>query len=405
MAPSRAQGRHIVAFALCVYVFCFAVTAESVTVHVPADELTIQAGIDAANSGDTVLVAADTYYEHDIVMKNGVALISESGRSATTVDAQGLGRVFNCQNVGTATTIQGFTITGGYAPADVSPYHGGGMRCLTSSPNVLDCLFLDNSSGQRGGGVFCTQFSSPNLQNVVFQGNSAEFEGGGLGAESNSCPALTDCEFIDNHSGAEGGGVWLMDNFVCAAVFTNVSFHGNSSTSYGGGMFLRSSHPSIHECLFSSNSSSSSGGGIYCSSSSPVIDRTTFSGNSAVNGGVLFCNFADGTPVLENSILSFSLQGGAVSCLEGCSPTLTCCDVYGNAGGDWTGCIADQEGINGNFSEDPLFCTDCYYLQDCSPCVEGYGCGQIGAFGARCPCGGGPSATEETTWSRVKIRF
>jgi hypothetical protein len=84
------------------------------------------------------------------------------------------------------------------------------------------------------------------------------------------------------------------------------------------------------------------------------------------------------------------------------------------SGGDWVDCIADQNGINGNMSEDPLFCdedNDNYYLQECSPCLDAEGCGRIGALGLGCPCGGGDTAgidpyeDQGATWSRIKSLF
>ena len=59
---------------------------------------------------------------------------------------------------------------------------------------------------------------------------------------------------------------------------------------------------------------------------------------------------------IERSIIAYSSTGSGIACTEGTpSLTLDCCDIYGNAGGDWVGCIADWAGINGNFSLDPMF--------------------------------------------------
>ena len=55
--------------------------AAAVTIHVPTDQPTIQAGIDAADPGDTVLIACGTYWAHDLRMRPGIVLRSEAGDS------------------------------------------------------------------------------------------------------------------------------------------------------------------------------------------------------------------------------------------------------------------------------------------------------------------------------------
>jgi len=58
---------------------------------------------------------------------------------------------------------------------------------------------------------------------------------------------------------------------------------------------------------------------------------------------------------VANTIIAGSYDGPAVSCENNSDATLTCCDLYDNSGGDWVGCIADQLGVDGNISADPLF--------------------------------------------------
>ena len=131
-----------------------------------------------------------------------------------------------------------------------------------------------------------------------------------------------------------------------------------------------------------------------------VISGCTFYGNSSGIG----CSGC--SPILENTIIAFSTEGGSVTCTGSpSSPALTCCDVYGNAGGDWVGCIADQFAVNGNISEDPLFCdaeNGDLHLDCSSPCVYGYGCGQMGACGIGC---GGPSRIQPATWGSIKAIY
>ena len=86
-------------------------TGRAAIIHVPGDQPTIQAGIDAASPGDAVEVACGTYFEYDIVMKSCITVRSESeDPSCVTIDAMGLGRVMTGDQLTTFTAIKGLTM-------------------------------------------------------------------------------------------------------------------------------------------------------------------------------------------------------------------------------------------------------------------------------------------------------
>ena len=72
--------------------------SQSFTVHVPGSQPTIQAGLNVAASGDTVLVAPGTYTgpnnrQLDFLGKS-IVLRSSGGAAATIIDCQGAARGF-----------------------------------------------------------------------------------------------------------------------------------------------------------------------------------------------------------------------------------------------------------------------------------------------------------------------
>ena len=116
-----------------------------------------------------------------------------------------------------------------------------------------------------------------------------------------------------------------------------------------------------------------------------------------------------GDITMENTLIAYGSAGG-IAC-TGAAPSVTCCDIFGNEGGDWIGTIAAQLGTSGNISADPLFCDTLsgdFRLEICSPCLpgnhpDGYDCGApIGAYCSGCACG---EATEPTTWGAIKAMF
>ncbi len=89
--------------------------------------------------------------------------------------------------------------------------------------------------------------------------------------------------------------------------------------------------------------------------------------------------------------MAYSPAGEGIYCanLGGLHLDMSCCDIYGNEGGDWVGYVADRRGVNGNFWGNPGFCDTLngdFTLQASSPCMpdELLGCGLIGAHGAGC---------------------
>src|SRR6185503_16169834 len=63
------------------------------TIHVPADQPTIQQAINAAVNGDTVLVSPGTYYEAIDFGGRIITVTSEQGPQGTIIDAGGAGSV------------------------------------------------------------------------------------------------------------------------------------------------------------------------------------------------------------------------------------------------------------------------------------------------------------------------
>jgi predicted outer membrane repeat protein len=184
-------------------------------------------------------------------------------------------------------------------------------------------------------------------------GNEARYSGGVF--SSGSSLGLAHCAFEGNHAYEIGGGMYC---YVSSPTLLECTFSENTGGS-GGGIYCRSSSPTLAGCTFSWNDArEDGGGGMYCYyASSPVLTGCTFSGNqSSGDGGGLWCSY-DSTPALANCIIAFSTQGEAIRCSDQAGgPEPTCSDLYGNAGGDWVGCIAGQFSANGNFSADPLFC-------------------------------------------------
>jgi hypothetical protein len=86
---------------LAFFAIAAGVSASAQTIiHIPADQPTIQAGIDAAHNGDTVLVSPGTYYENIDFKGKAITVTSSAGAAVTTIDGGGNGPAVHIQDLG-----------------------------------------------------------------------------------------------------------------------------------------------------------------------------------------------------------------------------------------------------------------------------------------------------------------
>jgi hypothetical protein len=134
-----------ISISFCVFVVLLSVNiAQATIIHVPTQQTTIQAGINASVNGDTVLVAPGTYYEHISFYGKAILLKSQAGAETTiiarSVDDSAI--VTFIQGEDTSTTIDGFKITG----ANTGGTNNGALLCNSASPTIRNNIFTQNAS-------------------------------------------------------------------------------------------------------------------------------------------------------------------------------------------------------------------------------------------------------------------
>jgi predicted outer membrane repeat protein len=401
---------------------------------------TIQDAIDAASDGGQINLADGIFtgLGNRDLDTHGKELVIESlsGHPADCIiDCGGTElephRGFRFHTEETATTVvRNITIRNGWGPGECSS--GGGVICEGAAPSLLGLVFQNNTA-ERGGALLCTgaaptinrctfeqntamtgagilfdQMSSPWLTLCTFRNNTTEM--GAVACENSSAPHLTSCTF-QNNVGVHGAGLFCQSG--SNAVLMSCAFSGNSTepgmNGQGGAAAFVDASPTLTRCNFYDNAAESRGGAVDCENSQAALTYCNFAGNAGASGGALALTLSDvavrgctfyanegtaggciylesGLGTFEKDIFSFSTAGAAFECVTPEDLVMTCCDAYGNAGGDWTGYIAGLLGTGGNFSLDPAFCDASvrdFTLWNYSPCLQS-ACGQIGANGVDC---------------------
>ena len=326
-----------------------------VTINVPASQPTIQAGIDAASDGDTVVVAPGTYFEHIDFKGKAIEVRSASGAQQTIIDGGGTGHVvlFNSDE-GRLSVLLGFTVTHGAFPVQAVVLAGSGIAIDNASPTITQNIITDNGGGAHNGAGIGAIGGAPLIKDNFISGNHAgpSSAGGGIFAGGDAEIVMNTVKGNTGGSGAGihiyGGAPIVRENFIEA---------NHAGAWNGGGLFVGNAAGEYINNVVMENTSDAAGGGLYVTSESeaPAFLNNTIVRNQASTGtGVAV---QSGTPSLVNSLIAGGPAQPLVWCAPGVSPVFSHNDAYNGTPSPYAGCT-NPTGANGNISADPLLTSD-----------------------------------------------
>ncbi len=340
------------------------------------DFLTIQEGLDAAASGDTVLVHPGTYsgpgnrwFEFG---GKDIVLVSVAGQGITIIDLYASGFGFTSGESPLA-VVDGFTVANGRSS------RGGGFLCDGSSPTIRNCRFTyclaDGEMHIEGrGGAGYLRNSDTLIEDCSFEHNGAHCCGGALVVNNYSNVTLRNCIFVDNEDDFEGNGAIDIRGGSTATI-EGCTFLENR---YGAMSLLRPARAFIRNCTFVGNGASSR----------PVIQLSPPD--------------MDGSQVFR-SVFAFNNSESSIDC-DSPGPIISHCCFYESGADSLCACASPEF----NLFEDPLLCglaESDYTLCANSPCLPANNewTESIGAYGEGCPPCNSP--VESVTWGVIKALY
>ena len=259
----------------------------------------IEDAISASNPGDTIYLGDKRYVGDGSAIhvdRDHLKFVGESKSNKATLDARGLGRIFNVKQA-TDITFKNIRFING-------KYENEGSGIISFGRiYVEDCEFTNNT-GDSGTCIFLSQDADDSsIINCTFTNNKALYgwDGWAEGAAIDSHVSNTriiDCTFKNNFAVNSGGAIALRNgknNIIKNCVFTS------NTSPIAGAAYLKNTTAQITGSSFNLNQATDNrGGAITISDSNVIIDSSNFTSNNADYGGAIY-NFPDSELAVKNS--------------------------------------------------------------------------------------------------------
>jgi hypothetical protein len=262
------------------------------------------------------------------------------------------GNVTNSYHVvtgATGATLDGFTITAGYANG-TSPNDSGGGMYADSGDSILTNVIFEGNYAIMGGGIYIAKGSTLNLADSTISKNTARFGGGLINSGTLTVRYST---FSDN-SAFQGAGIYNGQPGANLLI-TNSTFYNNNASNDGGGILNYLSTMTVKNSTFLKNSSGDNGNDLYNGQSTlhytNNILASTVAGQNCYNyfgtigtniKNLVLSNYSCGSPALAANpkLGTFGDYGGftqTIPLLPGSSTI--------DAGDNVTCAATDQRGV------------------------------------------------------------
>lgn len=338
---------------------------------VPDEYETVQAAVDAAASGDTILIRRGFYAENVHVEAKDLSITSSNPSdplvvAQTVLSARGLGTPLTIDN-GSEVEVAGITVADGLSSSGggISAQHsvlsldrcviaanhctadGGGVYAYDAEVHMDNCHIVGNETPDDGGGAFLWR-SNVTLVDVSFRSNRASDRGGALVIRDSEA-VLRGVEIRDSSGAFEAGGLFFNNSvFECV----DLDIHGNIGT-HGAGVSLYESEGVFLGSRIYANHALERAGALFATRSPASFVDCEFAGNTAqYEGGALYLTewfYEDETTIrlercriVENITIEGS--GGAMSLAAGVQLELLGTLIRGNEARDRGGAIHCKEG-------------------------------------------------------------